>query len=149
MAMELIPGPNPVFGTLTANTLTANTVNGATIDNLPWTTWTPVVTASVGTFTATSAVGRYKQIGKTISFGVAVRCITVGSASVAVVFTLPVSANTSVISIASGGREALINGSALNCQINGSTTAFIQYYNTTFPGADGSLLNVSGTYEAL
>ena len=134
-------------GTVSGTTFTGTSFNGVTIDNNAWTAYTPTVTAGTGTFTTVSAVGRYKQIGKVVHFIVTITCTTVGSAASYVLFTLPVTANTTA-TLGFGGRETAINGSSLGGSLISSTQAIIQYYNATFPGASGSVLAVGGTYEA-
>lgn len=70
---------------------TATSINGASIDNLAWSTYTPVVTPGVGSLTAYTATGRYKQIGKTVFLETDVVITTVGTASSNMFVTLPIS----------------------------------------------------------
>jgi hypothetical protein len=68
-------------------------INGTTaIDALAWSTYTPTVTAQVGTITTASATGRYKQIGKTVIAQVDVTITTAGTGSSSLQATLPVTA---------------------------------------------------------
>jgi len=54
-----------------------------------WSTYTPTITSSVGSFSSVSGAGRYKTIGKTFMFGVTITVTTVGSASGNIVVPLP------------------------------------------------------------
>jgi hypothetical protein len=127
---------------------TATSINGAAIDNSAWSTWVPTVTAGSGSFTALGTVtARYKQIGKTVFFYIAIPITTNGTAAVLVQATLPfTSANTAHQSAV--GRENGLTGKSLGARILvNSTTLQFQFYDATYPGADGAVIGGSGQYE--
>jgi hypothetical protein len=72
----------------TAGTGNAFTVNSVSLDTA-WATYTPTVTANSGSFTAYTATGRYKDIGKTRHISVDINVTTVGTAAVSANVTLP------------------------------------------------------------
>lgn len=114
-----------------------------------WTAWVPTVTAGSGTFTALGTVtARYKQVGKTVHFYIAIPITTNGTAAGFVQATLPVaSANTSRQS--APGRENTLTGKTLSARIEvNSSLMQITLYDGLYPGASGASMDVSGTYEA-
>lgn len=108
-------------------------------------TWTPTVTSSSGTFTTTSATGTYTRVGRLISFSLEITITTVGTASGAVLATLPFT--PAVANCVAMGRERNNTGFSLQGTIsNGSSTMTIQKYdNTSIIGA-GNILVMTGTY---
>ena len=114
--------------------------------NSAWTSYTPVVTATAGTITGYTALGIFKQIGKTINVQMQLTITNVGSASGYIVSTLPV-ASVGSMSQALSGREVGTTGNAISGIIAGGNVR-ISYYNNLFPGGTGSQLNLGGTYEA-
>ncbi len=125
------------------NVLSVGGVNIATA----WTAYTPTVTAGSGSFTTTSAAGRYKQIGKTATFSAAITVTTIGTGGGSVNFTLPVTANAANSTFCSG-RETGSTGSALFAFNSSTTVANITRYDNIFIGANGYVYNISCTYEA-
>lgn len=61
----------------------------ACVSTTAWTTYTPTITASSGTFTLVSGSGRYKLMGKILHISVAVTVTTVGTATGNIVIPLP------------------------------------------------------------
>lgn len=112
-----------------------------------WTSWTPTVTAGSGTFTSVSGSGKYTQIGKTVIWRVDITITTVGTASGAVLFTIPVTSAVSVGMIGSG-REDALSGKALTCKLTTTSQASSLNYDNTSPIGAGSILRLSGQYEA-
>jgi hypothetical protein len=123
---------------------------GAGVDQTAWTTYTPSVTAGIGAFTSVSATGRYKQIGKTVFVQIKITIATNGTASYFTDVSLPVptvnvTGNFQVIM----GVETFSTGITVRgALLNGSTICRIQKYDGTYIGADGYVLNLSGSYEA-
>jgi hypothetical protein len=111
-----------------------------------WLTYAPVVTAATGSFTTVSATGRYKVFGKTVHVEIVVTITTNGTAGGRVDITLPVAAtaNTSAIfGLVSGGAavNGIINGT-------GPSSVNVRKYDATYPGGDGNVIALTGTYEA-
>jgi hypothetical protein len=126
---------------------TADTPFG--VDNSgAWLAWTSTVTAAGGTFTSVAGSGRYILIGKTIVWQLNITITTAGTASGAVLFTLPLAAQNSTMNVG-GGREDAISGKLISARLSGSTTqASSSNYDNTSWIANGSIGRLSGTYEA-
>lgn len=146
-------------GNVSAINLAAGGVNGGVANTLPvanggtgytggaWTSYTPTVSAQSGTFTTTSATGSYLQIGKIVFFQLSVSITTNGTAATSVQATLPVTPASS--DFAWVGRATGISGKLLiayNQIAIGSVS--MQNYDATYPGANGEVLKVSGTYQS-
>lgn len=112
-----------------------------------WTSYTPTVTASVGAFTTVAATGRYKQNGKVVNFWVNVVVTNAGTAAVATVVTLPVTASAAARG-AFSGRENSVTGVGLTSILINTGQFVYQRYDGTFLGAAGMTFDVSGAYEA-
>lgn len=127
--------------------ITPQTFNGTAGNLTPtaWTVYTPTVTAQSGTFTSVSATGRYIVIGKTVHVKIVVAITTAGSASGAVIATLPVTSYNGTEILA--GRETNVSGIMLQGIVN-STNMYVFGYGNSSPISSGAGLNISGTYEA-
>lgn len=112
-----------------------------------WSAFTPAVFAGSGTFTTLGTTSaRFAQAGKTVFFYLSVTITTNGSASGYVGFNLPVAPSGSIVGY---GRAAGVSLKML--QVVGTTPgqAAIANYDNSYPGANGEVLIISGTYEAL
>jgi len=130
-------------------TIAVSGAAGATFQQsmgLGWTDFTPTITPGSGSFTAVSATGRYRKRGKSVDFAISVTITTNGTAAGNVTATLPVSRNTTVPQ-AAAGRESGVTGKSLVAALNASNMN-IFFYDNTYPGANGAVLNVTGVYEA-
>lgn len=114
-----------------------------------WTAWVPTVTAGSGTFTTLGTItARYKQIGKTVFFYIAIPITTNGTAASSVRATLPATAANTVAQTANG-RETTSTGKALSSFIAANTTTLqTTFFDGTYPGADGATISISGHYES-
>ncbi len=122
--------------------------NGGTADSgTAWTTYTPTITSTAGTFTTTSSSGRWKQIGKTVFISVAVTITTVGSATGFILATLPVNNNASTTAHLVG-REAAVGGKTFIGKIASNQAELIFYDNTATSTVAGGVFQFSGVYEA-
>ena len=92
------------------------------VDTTAWTTYTPTITASSGTFTSVSGAGRYKKIGKTFYWGVTVTVTTVGTATGNIVVPFP--ASTTAIAATAQGINGinLSTGSVYGAVVSASGT---------------------------
>ena len=147
---QTITNGNLVIGTAARGVnFTANTpLAGMTSQLLNWYeegTWTPTVTSSSGTFTTTSATGTYTRIGRTMNITLSITITTVGTASGAILATLPrVAAVADCILM---GRER--NNTGNSCQgtiLSGATTVSIQQYNNASIIGAGNIIVMTGTY---
>lgn len=112
-----------------------------------WTTWSPTITSSGGTITASTVnVARYLQINKKVLFTLDVTITTVGTATGNVNTSSPVNSLTNA---GFGGLEIATAGYAISAQVSG-TSLFLRRYDggNIFSGGNGSRFVVSGVYEA-
>jgi len=137
-----------LVGTDVSQTLTNKTLTSPTINHPAWTTYTPTVTAFTGTFTTVSATGAYMQRGKLISFRITITITTNNTAATAILATLPVNGKAAVQQAVAGqdvGTGAVLGAGILSGFGVDKVTIFKA--DGTYPGADGKVLVVSGTYE--
>ena len=133
-------------------TLTIDMANAAqTLSFGAWTPYTPTITAQSGTFTTTSAAGRYKTVGKTVFFMLEITITAVGTASGVVNASLPLA---SVASTASGygwivtGQRANDNFMMAGSIVPNSTVCGVILYTGASAIGAGNILVVSGCYES-
>jgi len=112
-----------------------------------WTSYTPTITASGGTFTTVTATGRYKRIGKTIHLQITVTMTTVNTAVGLLKASLPVAA--AAFDYAGVAKEYVNTGKSgvaqiLATDVNNVVTA--DSTGTTFI-ANGNKVNYGITYE--
>lgn len=116
-------------------------------DPTAWTPFTPPLSANAGSFTSATAAGRYKKIGRTVFYVVQVSITTNGAASGGVLVTMPFTAGP--MDCFAVGRENAKTGSLLYGKIyGGSALVQINRYDGAYPGGDGYVCQVSGSYEA-
>lgn len=126
--------------------------NGGTNDTgTAWTTYTPTVTATTGTFTTVSASGRFKTIGKTVFLTVLIVDTTNGTAAVVVTATLPPGLppavnNTFMIPGFNGTANVAVMA---NVSTNSGGVLNIIKYDGTFPIATGQSMWLTGVYESV
>lgn len=156
----------PLLGTPTSGVLTNCTglplttgvtgtlpvANGGTGETgTAWTSYTPTVTASAGTFTTVSATGKYKKIGRVVHYNIKVTITTVGTASGQVWATLPFTAESaSTIFPVGVGYESAATGIFLAGFIPwyAPTQVYITKLDGTSAIVAGYVLNMCGTYES-
>jgi hypothetical protein len=147
---------NCTFPTLNQNTTgTASNVtgtvavaNGGTGDTgTAWTTYTPTVTDSVGTFTTLGTlVGRYKDLGKTRFISVVVNITTNGTAGGTISISLP--SGTVAAECMVNGRETGLTGKAITGTIqSGTSDILVLDYLNNYAGGSGARLVLSGVIE--
>jgi hypothetical protein len=109
--------------------------------------WTPTVTSSSGTITTLGTVtARYCQVGKLVFVSLSIAITTNGTGAGNITVTLPATAGSAgQIS----GREKAVSGKAVGGIIEaGAAVMTFQFYDATYPGANGSVFVFSGVYEA-
>ncbi len=111
-----------------------------------YTPFTPTISAGSGTLTTVSATGRWQQTGKRIDYAINISITTNGTGAQDVRATLPVPALAGVTQVGFGRNIA--TGPMLQAAVFGGSTLIINRYDNTYPGADGAVLIVSGSYEA-
>lgn len=135
-------------GTGDPTDLTATQVG--TIIAPAWSTHTPTVTAGAGTFTSVSGTIRYYDVGKIRFFHCKITITTNGTAASFVAATLPSGAPEGSLKYLGAGRTNAVSGKGLIGVFSSgfaSNSILIFNYDGTYPGADGEVLDVGGSYE--
>jgi hypothetical protein len=104
--------------------------------------YTPTITAGSGTFTSVSATGTYQMNARLIHVVVTVTITTNGTAATYILATLPISCPYICIIT---GREVTSTGNQQEGYITG-TNLYIYNYDTTYSGATGRTILMSGYY---
>lgn len=121
---------------------------GGTADTgTAWTVYTPTITAGSGTFTTVSATGRYKVLGKTCFISMSITITTNGTAGAYINATVPF-ATPAAANYCLAGRDIALNSMSVCGNIGAaSSAAIITRYDGAYPGVNGVVLVLSGTYE--
>lgn len=154
------PSKSPVFVPSFANSdenlsdsqaLVTSAASIITNNFVAYITYVPTIAATSGSFTAVTANGRYRQVGKLVFIQLAIVITTNGSASGFVTAALPLTAvNTGNSNYFLTGRGNAISGKTLWGQVQpNSTTLVIGNYDNSYPGASGETLILSGLYETI
>jgi hypothetical protein len=122
------------------------TVEGAINDTAAWTAFAPVCRATSGTIAKARAAGRYSRIGQRVFFTLNLQITRNGTGVGAIRCSLPFAASEALIQTASG-RDVAAPGRALAATLFGQMME-IGDYTGAYPGANGAVLALSGTYEA-
>lgn len=111
-----------------------------------WGSYVPVVSAGSGSFTSASGAGSYLKVGKIVFFRQLITITTVGTAGANVQATLP----TGVVGSMICNGKYLNTGKSLAIEATGSVTGstYSSLYDGSFPFTDGSVLSISGFYQA-
>lgn len=139
---------NNFAGNITAQTFIQST-NGFYQTNV-WTAWTPTVTSTTGTITTLGTVtAKYRLEPKTVFFIVSATITTNGTGASAINITLPPILGGLANGIQSCyGRENGVTGKALvGVILNGSQGINVTFYDGTYPGANGHIIQIQGFYE--
>lgn len=120
--------------------VTSSYPNGA------WTPWTPNVSALSGDFGALGAIDcAYRRQGKSVDFRVSVAITSNGTAAVGVFVSLPIDVKSGIRLSASGTEDGLTDKGLKAVVIGNGAT--IKFTDGTYPGGDGAVLVLAGTYE--
>lgn len=111
-----------------------------------WTPYSPTITSGSGTLTSVSASGAYNQIGKTVTMRVSVTITNNGTGATTINIPLPVAALHATDNVGYG-RERVNTGKSLIGNTTGGTLLQMQFYDNTYPGANGNVLVVNSIYE--
>lgn len=109
-----------------------------------WTAYTPSVSANAGAITTSSAAGFYWQLGKTVFFTLKATVTTNGTGSGALRLTLPVASKNEFVGT---GKNTTTGKMLAGVVIATDNTLVVAYYDGTYPAADGSVIDISGSYE--
>lgn len=125
---------------------TAGTGTSELLNDYEEGTFTPTITASSGTFTTVTATGNYTKIGRQVTVNMQATLTNIGTASGAVISTLPFTAG--LFPAIGMGREDQNTGVSLQARIpsGAPSTMLILSYNNLTAIATGNVLQVTATY---
>jgi hypothetical protein len=138
-----------ILNNSSAGTDSSNPTNGIidTVGYGGWRAYTPSISSATGALSAATASGRFEKRGKTIHIQATGTITTNGTGATAVVLSLPfpVAATGNYTLM---GTETGLTGNLLKTNVvPGATTAGITTSTGTYPGANGAIVNISGTYQ--
>jgi hypothetical protein len=107
------------------------------------TSFTPTITAAVGTITTSSASGTFRRRGKYVEMSLFITITTNGTGAQAVIASTPL---TTFATGSLNGRENPNSGAQLNGVISGTSISILKYDNS-YPAANGSILELAGLVE--
>lgn len=122
-------------------------LSGQFVDQTGWTAYTPAVTSQTGTPTTTSAVGRYKQIGKTVLCQMSVTVTTKGTASGGLRATLPFTAAGFPFVGSSYEQAVTANGGTAFIGSSGTFVSAVQAVAASNYWTDGYIVTIGIAYE--
>ena len=127
----------------------ASETTGIRWNNAAWTSYTPTVSATAGTFTTVSATGKYTRIGKACVAQTHVVITTNGTAAGQVLVTAPFAAKgTFQTWFAGSGRENAAAGFSVTPRIAyGDSTFYITKVDGAYPGGNSYTIDSTITYE--
>lgn len=137
----------PVANGGTGQTTIAAAALDLAVPKLAWTSYTPTVTATTGTFTSISATGKYLVASGICHLQVVITVTTVGTGTKPVI-TLPVPALTGCSSMPIPAREGAINGKVGAAVISGAlnTALMYDYALGDLVTGNGAVIYVNGSY---
>lgn len=113
-----------------------------------WRSYTPTVSAASGTITASSAIGKFKRSGKSVTAVIQATITTNGTGSAALLLGLPYQVKTSPLPYIGSGREDAVTGNMLQVRApTGATSCVVLTTNNAYPAANGSVIQVQIEYE--
>jgi hypothetical protein len=121
------------------------------MDDNAWLAFTPTITSGTGTLTTVASIsGAYRKFGKRVEFKYQWSITTNGTGATDLQATLPIAAQGTQGSICAG-LERSVTGKGMTGFIDGGgdTTISMRYSDGTYPGVNGGVYNISGTYECL
>lgn len=140
VACDIDWGLREDHGLPAARLLTSSYPNGN------WSSWTPAVSAGSGAFGALGTSDcAFRRTGKTVDVSIKVPITTNGTAAGSVFVPLPINVKAGKVFILAG-RENGVSGKMLQGVATAGGVA-IQNYDGSYPGANGAVICVSGTYE--
>jgi hypothetical protein len=137
--------PEPLLGTDATAFITKNSSD--TLDNA-WVEYEPIVVPIGGSVTTWGTVlGRYRKQGKRVDVKLTFTTTDIGTATIGFTATAPLAAGGSIANILVG-KESAVNNKAIVGLLNaGSSSISIYNFDGTFPGVNGGVFTLSGSYE--
>ena len=113
-----------------------------------WAAYTPTLAASSGTLTSAAGAGRFWQNGKLVHFQAKITITTNGTAAGFITATLPVPGRATTSQALNGFHETNVEPLGVVVLSSAVTLARIIGGGGEYPGANGVVLTIGGTYEA-
>lgn len=129
------------IGNNSASTAIFSILVVGTSSSFPTSSTTPTVTSGSGTLTTASSAVVGQSVGNRFDFTATVTITTNGTGATDIRLTLPFNA-AETTSIAGWKLSA-----SLAAAVNTSGVLIITNYDGTYPGADGAVLRISGSYR--
>jgi len=105
--------------------------------------WTPIIASSTGTLGATvTAAAQYYETEKRIDYYLRFSITSNGSGAGTLTFTMPYAVNF----ITGHGRENAVSGKALTVTGAAGNKGEVRFYDNSYPGANGAIIEVAGTF---
>lgn len=120
-------------------------ISGAINDSVTWTDYSPSCAVKSGELEKYEAKGRFNRIGTRVFFNINIRATKNGNKGAAIVCTLPLRAKTDLVQTASG-VETGVRVRSIAATLADKISIFSA--TGTYPAVNGSLLALSGVYEA-
>jgi hypothetical protein len=117
-----------------------------TVSNSQWDSYTPILSASTGSFTSATIAGSYKLIGKVCHLRLFISITTNGTAAGRIRATLPFAQRPEIY--VGVWRENNINGALGQTFVQNDLAQLVTSANL-YPGANGHALAASVSYEVL
>lgn len=117
-------------------------------NNAAWTSYTPTVTSGSGSITSYTSSAAYTRIGKLCVVRGLATITNAGTAGTFIGVSLPFTGASGIAAGHGSGREQALTGKMLEVYVQASlSSAYIWFYDGTFPGATGNALAFIVTYE--
>ena len=145
-ALQGITLSNNDFTGTTAPTFIQSTTGNYQVND--WVSYTPVLTSSTGTITTVGAcTGSYRRNGNMIFLRVSCAITTNGTGAGYISITLPILSGASGQASFMCGRENGITGEMLlGYTANSAAELRVTLYDSTYPGANGAVMALYGSY---
>jgi hypothetical protein len=117
-------------------------------NNAAWTTYTPNVIATAGTFTTVSATGRHTRVGKLCITQINVVITTNGTASGQMIVSAPFTSANSGTQYVGSGRENQSVGFSVTARIGSNDNSFyVTKVDGAYPGGNSYTISATIPFE--
>ena len=137
-----------INGGSTAGTLATDASGNVTSVGV-WSAFSGGVGSTAGSLSDAGLVGSFTTLGKIVHYRATITIVNNGTASGALSFSLPSTSKVSTLGMSIGsGRENATSGNMVVVTLSSATQGLVRTYNNTYPASSGSIIHISGTYEA-
>lgn len=114
--------------------------------NKPWASYTPSVRALTGTLGSVTSTGSYKIIGSTVHVQMTITVSRNGTGGSGLQVALPVASKSAAVLV---GRDSSTGPMVQGMIAPSAAVVSLFTYSNGYPGGDGKIIFISGTYEGL